>query len=97
MTDDRYDPIKTDPTNLYEVFVQFFHDEADDLDASHIYARSILNVLRSELRIADVQGWKDNRIALSAQEEAGNADPDDWAASDDEAASLLAFILDQLQ
>lgn len=59
-------------------------------------AREVVATLRNLFRLDDLQAWKDNRIELSAQEEAGDADPDDWAASDDEAASLLAFILDQL-
>lgn len=92
---DRYDPIETEPETLYEVFVQFFHDETDDLDASHDCARRLIGVLRTELRLELVQVWKGHRIALCEREEQGRHV--DWSDSDDEAASLLSFILDQLQ
>lgn len=59
-------------------------------------ARELLDTLRAELRLGDVEAWKRRRAVLSTASEFGKDRIEDWVNSDDEAASLLAFILDQL-
>lgn len=57
-------------------------------------ARELVATLRNLFRLDDLQAWKESRIALCEREEQGRYV--DWSDSDDEAASLLAFILDVL-
>jgi hypothetical protein len=42
--------------------------------------------------LARYEEWAADRTRVSAAEETGTADPDDWAASDDAAVELLRDI-----